>query len=515
MQSSEKTYIAIDLKSFYASVECMLLGLDPMTTNLVVADASRTEKTICLAVSPSLKAYGIPGRARLFEVVQKVREANSRRLSEAVKKRLIKRNEEGQYAFTGTSSNANELNADPTLELSYIIAQPRMKTYMEYSTKIYNIYLRYISPEDIHVYSIDEVIIDVTEYLPLYHLTAHELAMKIIRDILSSTGITATCGIGTNMYLAKVAMDIVGKHVPADKDGVRIAELDEYSYRKQLWTHTPLTDFWRVGPGTAKKLQAHGMYTMGDVARCSISDTPYWNEDLLYKLFGINAELLIDHAWGWEPTTIALVKAYKPETNSICSGQVLPCPYDYEKMKIIVREMADLMALDLVEKGLVTDQLTLTIGYDRESLEGDHYKGPVTEDRYGRKVPKHAHGTIHLGRQTSSTRILMEKTSELFERIINKDLLVRRLYLNADKVVTEASVLEKPQYEQMDLFTDYAALKAQREAEEEQLRQEKKLQKAMLDIKKKYGKNAILKGMNLQEGATTTTRNKSVGGHKA
>ena len=407
-----KTYIAIDLKSFYASVECRERNRDPLTTNLVVADPSRTEKTICLAVSPSLKAYGIPGRARLFEVIQKVREANNAR-----------RRNISDHHFTGTSDDSTKLGTDPTLQLDYIIAPPRMALYMEYSTRIYDIYLKYIAPEDIHIYSVDEVFMDVTSYLNIYHMTARELAMMMIRDVLKTTGITATAGIGTNLYLCKIAMDIVAKHIEPDKDGVRIAELDEMSYRRKLWSHKPITDFWRVGQGYTKKLAEYGLYTMGDVARCSVGKAnELYNEDLLYKLFGINAELLIDHAWGYEPCTIDQIKAYKPETNSICTGQVLHCPYDFDKTRLVVKEMTDLMALDLVDKGLVTDQIVLTIGYDIDNLTDParrkKYKGAVTTDRYGRKVPKHAHGTINLKRQTSSTQMLMDAVMELYDRCL-------------------------------------------------------------------------------------------------
>lgn len=489
---SEKTYLAIDLKSFYASVECADRGLDPMTTNLVVADESRTEKTICLAVSPSLKAYGIGGRARLFEVVQRVRDINKQRKLKC------------KGFLLGESYDDNELKMDGSLAVSYIVAPPRMAHYMEISSQIYNIYLRYIAPEDIHVYSIDEVFIDATGYLKTYDLTPRELAMKLIKDVLNETGITATAGIGTNMYLAKIAMDIVAKHIPADENGVRIAELDEMSYRKQLWGHRPLTDFWRVGHGYAKKLEAHYMFTMGDIAECSIR-----NEDLLYKLFGVNAELLIDHAWGWEPCTIADVKAYKPESNSISSGQVLQCPYSFEKGRLIVREMTDLLVLDLVDKGLVTDQMVLTVGYDHEGVPAN-YKGTVSTDRYGRKIPKSAHGSINLGKFTSSTKIILDKVTELYDSIVDKDLLVRRMYVVANHVITEQSA-QKEVYEQLDLFTDYEALEKQKA----QLAEEKELQKAMIKIKKKYGKNAILKGMNFEEGATTIQRNGQVGGHKA
>lgn len=502
-------YIAIDLKSFYASVECIERQLDPLTTNLVVADASRTEKTICLAVSPSLKSYGIPGRARLFEVVQRVKEVNMNRKCKAPGRQ-----------FTGSSYSAAELAEHPELEVSYIIAPPRMAFYLEYSTMIYNIYLKYIAPEDIHVYSIDEVFIDATHYLKTYKMTPKELASKMIWDVLDSTGITATAGIGTNLYLCKVAMDIVAKHATPDKHGVRIAELDEISYRKILWDHRPLTDFWRVGHGYQKKLEAAGLFTMGDIARCSLGgDNEYHNEDLLYDMFGVNAELLIDHAWGWEPTTIDLIKSYKPETNSICSGQVLHCPYDTEKGKLVVREMTDLLVLDLVDKKLVTDQMVLTVGYDIGNLADpkikNGYKGEVTTDHYGRKIPKHAHGTANLGRKTSSTQIIMDAVLDLYDRIINPKLLIRRVTVAANHLVDEAQARETEQFEQLDLFTDYAALERERKDEEEKLSKERKLQEAMLSVKKKYGKNAILKGMNLQEGATARDRNRQIGGHKA
>lgn len=504
-----KTYIAIDLKSFYASVECRERNRDPLTTNLVVADPSRTEKTICLAVSPSLKAYGIPGRARLFEVVQKVREVNN-----------IRRRNIPDHHFTGASDDSTKLGTDPTLQLDYIIAPPRMALYMEYSTWIYDIYLKYIAPEDIHIYSVDEVFMDVTGYLNTYHMTARELAMMMIRDVLKTTGITATAGIGTNLYLCKIAMDIVAKHIEPDEDGVRIAELDEMAYRRKLWSHKPITDFWRVGQGYAKKLAEYGLYTMGDVARCSVGKAnELYNEDLLYKLFGINAELLIDHAWGYEPCTMDQIKAYKPETNSICTGQVLHCPYDFDKTRLVVKEMTDLMALDLVDKGLVTDQIVLTIGYDIDNLTDParrkKYKGAVTTDRYGRKVPKHAHGTINLKRQTSSTQMLMDAVMELYDRIVDKDLLIRRINITANKLVDEHTVTNDDAYEQLDFFTDYEAVKKQREKEEADLERERHMQEAMLNIKKKYGKNAILKGMNLQEGATAKDRNAQIGGHKA
>lgn len=509
MPQENHSYISIDLKSFYASVECVERGLNPLTTNLVVADAARTEKTICLAVSPSLKAYGISGRARLFEVVQKIREVNA-----------LRQYQTPDHRFTGSSYDDTELKSSPALSVSYLTAPPRMALYMEYSTRIYQIYLNYVAPEDIHVYSIDEVFMDVTHYLDTYRLTPRELAGRIIRDILQATGITAAAGIGTNLYLSKVAMDIMAKHVKPDEDGVRIAELDEMTYRKLLWNHRPLTDFWRVGRGYAKKLEENGMYTMGDVARCSAgASSDYYNEDLLYRLFGINAELLIDHAWGWEPCTLADVKAYRPETNSIGSGQVLQCPYSFEKGKLIVREMTDLLVLDLVDKGLVTDQIVLTVGYDIENMTNPeirkHYRGPVTTDAYGRKVPKHAHGTANLERPTSSTKLITDTAMELYDRIVDKKLLVRRVYITANHVIGENTVKEKNTYEQLDLFTDYEALHKQRADEDAALKREKKMQQAMLDIKKKFGKNAILKGMNLEDGAMTLERNRQIGGHKA
>jgi len=506
----DNTYIAIDLKSFYASVECVERGLDPMTTNLVVADTSRTEKTICLAVSPSLKSYGIPGRARLFEVVQKVKEANAKRQKRAP-----------GHTFTGSSYNSTELKFSPELSLDYIIATPQMAHYIECSTRIYNLYLKYIAPEDIHIYSIDEVFMDATHYLRNCKLSAREFAMLLILDVLDSTGITATAGIGTNLYLSKIAMDIGAKHIPADKNGVRIAELDEMSYRRSLWTHRPLTDFWRVGRGYAKKLEEHRLYTMGDVARCSIGKpNDYHNEALLYKLFGVNAELLIDHAWGWEPCTIADIKAYKPSTNSIGSGQVLHSPYSFDKAKLIVREMTDLLVLDLVDKGLVTDQLVLTIGYDIENLKDPerrkNYHGAVTKDHYGRgDVPKHAHGTANLGKHTSSTKLILEAVSNLFDRIVDKNLLARRVNITANHVIPESSVAKTAAFEQLDLFTDYKAVQAKKVEEAAELESEKKIQQAILNIKKKYGKNVILKGTSLEDGATTIDRNNQIGGHKA
>lgn len=505
----DRIYIAVDLKSFYASVECRERGLDPMNTNLVVADASRTEKTICLAVSPSLKAYGIPGRARLFEVVQKVKEANAARKYKAPDRQ-----------FTGSSVFDDELKENPALAIDYIAAPPRMSHYIEWSTRIYHIYLKHVAPEDIHVYSIDEVFMDVTSYLQARGMTAHEFAGNVIRDVYAATGITATAGIGTNLYLCKVAMDIVAKHIDPDADGTLIAELDETSYRRMLWSHRPLTDFWRVGPGYARKLEENGLFTMGDIARCSIGKPgDFYNEDLLYRLFGVNAELLIDHAWGYEPCTIADVKAYKPASSCIGSGQVLHCPYTFEQTRLVVMEMTDMLVLDLVDKGLVTDQLVLSVGYDIENLTDPErsrkYKGPVTIDHYGRRVPKHAHGTANLKRQTSSSKIIIDAVMELFDRIVDPNLLVRRLNVTANRVVEESGIREEVHYEQLDLFTDYAAQAQKREEEEEALQREKRIQHAVLDIKKKYGKNAILKGMNLQEGATALERNNQIGGHKA
>ena len=496
-------YIAIDLKSFYASVECVERGLDTLTTNLVVADAGRTEKTICLAVSPSLKAYGIPGRARLFEVVQRVQEVNRERLQKLPQKR-----------FEGSSYFSDER------AVTYVTAPPRMALYMKYSTKIYNVYLKYIAPEDIHVYSIDEVFMDATHYLNTYHMTAKELASKMILDVMKETKITATAGIGTNLYLCKVAMDIMAKHATPDEHGVRMAELDVMSYRKLLWNHRPLTDFWRVGRGYRKKLEEAGLFTMGDIARCSNGgDRDYYNEELLYKIFGINAELLIDHAWGYEPVTIADIKGYKPEMNSIGSGQVLHCPYDVSQARIIVREMTDALVLDLVEKKLVTDQLVLDVGYDIENLTNPErrkkYRGEVKADRYGRLVPKHAHGTINLEKKTSSTTEIMEAVLDLYERIVDADLLVRRIYVTANRVVDEQTVSEEPQFTQMDLFTDYQAAEKEQKAEQEKREKERRLQEAMLSVKKKYGKNAMLKGTNLQEGATMKERNNQIGGHHA
>lgn len=503
----DRTYICCDLKSFYASVECVERGLDPMTTNLVVADKSRTEKTICLAVSPPLKAYGISGRARLFEVVQRVQEVNAQRLREAPGR-----------AFTGSSWNDPELRERLDLALDYIVAPPRMAHYIEWSTRIYSVYLKYLAPEDIYPYSIDEVFMDVTNYLDTYKLTPRELARKIILDVLETTGITATAGMGTNLYLSKVAMDIVSKHIHPDQDGVRIAKLDERTYRRLLWEHRPLKDFWRVGPGYARKLEANGLYTMGDIARCSIGkETDYYNEELLYKLFGVNAEILIDHAWGWEPCTIADVKAYKPENKSIVSGQVLQCPYVFEKARLVIREMADALALDLVDKGLATDQLVLTVGYDRENLtdpqRGKNYKGRVSTDRYGRKIPEHATGTINLGKYSSSTSGIIKAALELYDRIADRELLVRRLSISANHLISEADIPKQSEAEQIDLFTDYTAKREQEEKERAALARERKVQETMLGIKKRFGKNAILKGVDLEEGATARDRNKQIGGH--
>ena len=484
----EKSYIAIDLKAFYGSVECVERGLDPLTTNLVVADESRTQKTICLSVTPSLKKYGLSGRARLFEVIQKVKAANAKRLNYA----------DGRV-FSGSSHNDIELNQNSNLEISYIVASPRMAHYVEYSTRIYNIYLKYIAPEDIHVYSIDEVFIDVTGYLNTYGMTAHELAMKMIKDVLSETGITATAGIGTNLYLAKIAMDIVAKHVEPDENGVRIAQLDEMSYRRLLWNHRPLTDFWRVGRGYLKKLEKIGLMTMGDIACCSIGKkTDYYNEDLLYKMFGINAELLIDHAWGYEPCGMEQIKSYKPSTNSISEGQVLTCPYPNDKAKLIVREMAEILMFRLTEKKLVAESITLEIGYDRENVDKGGYRGLTQTDRYGRIIPKAAHGTVRFDAPTNLGSTLINESAELFERITDPALTVRRITINANKVTPDEG------FYQVDFFTDT-----------KKLEKEKKLQQAMLGIKNKYGKNAVLKASSYEEGATMRQRNAQIGGHSA
>ncbi|MCM1439751.1 MAG: DNA methylase [Roseburia sp.] len=494
-----KQYIAIDLKSFYASVECKERGLDPITTNLVVADKDRTEKTICLAVSPSLKSYGIAGRARLFEVVQQVNKVNLARLHNSPNRK-----------FVGESYDDNELKSNRALKLGYITAPPRMALYMEYSTRIYEIYKSFVAPEDIHVYSIDEVFIDATWYLRNNGLTARAFVSNIIKEVLNKTGITATAGIGTNLYLCKVAMDIVAKHIQPNSDGVRIAELNEMSYRHLLWDHKPITDFWRVGHGYANKLEEYGMYTMGDVARCSVTD-----ENLLYKLFGINAELLIDHAWGWEPCTIADIKSYKPTENSISSGQVLQMPYTYEKGMMIVREMTDLLVLDLVEKRLVTNQIVLTIGYDIENLTNpkinDCYDGEIVTDHYGRKVPKSAHGSINLKRYNSSTRLITDAVIELYERIVDKNLLIRRVYVVANHVISESEIQEQP--EQLNLFTNFEELE-ETAKENAALEKERKIQDTVLSVHKKYGKNALIKGRDLEFGATAIERNNQIGGHK-
>lgn len=499
----ERIYIAFDLKSFYASVECRERGLDPMDTNLVVADESRTDKTICLAVTPPLKSCGISGRGRLFEVKQRVIEVNSERRYRAP-----------QHKLSGSSYLFSELQANPSLAIDFIIAPPRMACYMEYSTRIYTIYMKYAAPEDIVVYSIDEVFIDVTDYLDAFQLSPHMLAMKIIQDILSETGITATAGIGTNLFLCKVAMDIVAKHIPPDKNGVRIAELNEMSYRQMLWSHQPLTDFWRVGHGYARKLKEHGMFTMGDVALCSVA-----HEELLYTLFGKNAELLIDHAWGWEPCTIKDIKAYRPTSQSLGSSQVLPCPYSAEKARLVLREMVDQLVLDLADKKLITDQLVLTVGYDIENLavpqRCSNYQGPVVLDSYGRQIPRHAHGTASLSCHTASSKELIRAASDLFDRIVNPILLIRRLSITANHTVPERSVSTPILYEQMNLFIDYAALEKRRKKKQAELERDKKLQQAILTIKKKYGRNAILRGMSLEEGATARERNKQIGGHKA
>ena len=506
---SEKMYIAIDLKSFYASVECRERGLDPMQTNLVVADESRTTKTICLAVSPSLKAFGIPGRARLFEVVKRVEEINVQRRAKNAGK-----------DFVGQSCMAPELEANPGLELSYIAAPPRMALYMSYSTKIYDIYLRYIAPEDIHVYSVDEVFIDVTSYLHIYGMTARELARNMMAAVYEETGITATAGVGTNLYLAKIAMDIMAKHIEPEKSGARIAQLDEMSYRRQLWSHRPISDFWRVGKGISRKLEENGIYTMGDVARCSVGGPrDFYNEDLLYRLFGVNAELLIDHAWGWEPCTMEYIKAYKPQTNSISTGQVLTCPYTAEKARVIVQEMTDALAIDLLDKGVVTDQIVLTVGYDVENLTDSNrkkeYTGEVVIDRYGRKIPKHAHGTANLDRKTSVASVLLEATLDLYDRIINKKLLIRRITLVANRLVETDIQDHQETYEQLSLFENGETEQKSACQKTRDVEKEKKMQQAVLDIKKKYGKNAVLRGTSFQEGATARSRNSQIGGHKA
>ncbi len=503
----QKQYVCIDLKSFFASVECVDRGLDPMTTNLVVADLRRTEKTICLAVTPPLKAHGISGRARLFEVIERLKNVNAGRQRKAPGGTL-----------TGSSTDDRKLKADPTLAVDYIVAPPRMAHYIDTSTQIYDVYLKHVAPEDIHVYSIDEVFIDLTAYLGPSGKTAREFTSMLIADVMKTTGITAAAGIGTNLYLAKIAMDIEAKHAQPDENGVRIAELDEMTYRQKLWNHRPLTDFWRVGAGYASKLEQYRIYTMGDIARCSLGRPgDFYSEDLLYKLFGVNAELLIDHAWGWEPCTIADIRAYKPESNSIGSGQVLQVPYNFEQAKLVVREMTDLLVLDLVDKHLVTDQMVLTIGYDIENMQGkNEYRGEITVDRYGRKTPKQAHGSTNLARQTSSTRLITEAVMELYDRIVDPDLLIRRINLTACKVVDESDIRPVGTVgEQLDLFTDHEELERRQAEELAALKKERHVQKAVLELKKRYGKNIILKGMNLEEDATARDRNAQIGGHKA
>lgn len=505
MKQQKSIYISIDLKSFYASVECLERKLDPLTTNLVVADASRTEKTICLAVSPSLKQYGISGRARLFEVIQKVKEVNVER-QHVIKKRK----------FQGESYDDIELKHNPYLELTYIVAPPRMAFYMEYSTRIYEIYLKYIAPEDIHVYSIDEVFIDVTHYLKTYQMTPRELAKAMILDIYKETGITATAGIGTNLYLCKVAMDIVAKRIKPDQDGVRIAQLNEMRYRKYLWNHTPITDFWRIGQGYAKRLEQIGLFTMGDIAKCSVGKpTDYYNEELLYRMFGVNAELLIDHAWGYEPCTMEDVKRYRPENTSVGTGQVLSCPYSFDKARLVLKEMIDGLSLRLVDKGLVTDQIVIMVGYDVENVLKSHYKGTVVIDRYGRKIPKHARGTVSLGRQTSSSKLMTQAVLKWFDEHIDQSLSIKRMNMSANRVVDESVLKDKEVVHQLDLFTDYETFEEQEEKQKIDLEKEKNLQRATLALKKKYGKNAVLKGMNFEEGSTAKERNETIGGHKA
>ena len=506
MPKQKRRYcIAIDLKSYFASVECVERGLDPLTTNLVVADLSRTEKTICLAVSPSLKAYGISGRARLFEVVERVKQVNAER----------QRNAPGRQ-FVGKSYLDPELKANPALALDYIVAPPRMGKYRQLSTEIYRVYLKYIAPEDIHVYSIDEVMMDVTNYLEIYHMTAHELAMAMILDVLKTTGITATAGIGSNLYLCKIAMDVMAKHCKPDENGVRIAELDELSYRRQLWEHRPLTDFWRVGRGYAKKLEAVGLYTMGDIAHCSIgSADEYYNEDLLYKLFGVAAELLIDHAWGCEPCRMSDIKAYVPETKSVCSGQVLHSPYPFDKARLIVREVAEAVAMDLLEKGLVTDLLTLTVGYDIENVTSGAYRGEVTRDAYGRAVPKHAHGTARLPAKTSSARGIVNALLALYDEKVEPSLTIRRITVTVDRLEREDMVkAASAPLKQLSLFEDAAAQEAKEQAERDRQHRERKIQEAMLGIKQKYGRNAILSGASYLDGATGRERGEQIGGHR-
>lgn len=504
MKDKERTYIAIDLKSFYASVECRERNLDPLDTNLVVADEGRTDKTICLAVTPSLKSFGIPGRARLFQVRQKVKEINS-----------LRRYKADNRMFAGRSCQYRKLQQNKNLELDFLIAPPRMALYLEYSTRIYAIYMKYVSPEDMIVYSVDEVFMDVTNYLGTYRISPQELAMRIILDVLKDTGITATAGIGSNLYLCKVAMDVMAKHIPADENGVRIARLDEMTYRQKLWSHRPITDFWRVGPGYAKKLMCYGIFTMGDVARCSEQD-----EDLLYRLFGKNAELLIDHAWGYEPCLVSDIKAYAPKSSSISNGQVLQYAYDADRAGIVLKEMADSLSLDLVEKGLVTDQLVLTVGYDTGNLldpvRKAAYQGEIVLDRYGRKIPRHAHGTINLGEPTSSTRLMVAAAAELYGKIIDENLLIRRITLAANHVIREFEIpVQEEEMQQLDLFQDYAGDKSERKHQDTRLEKERRLQEAAVAIRHRFGKNALIKGMNLQEGATGMSRNRQIGGHKA
>ena len=497
MAEKIRQYVAIDAKSFYASVECVERHLNPLTTNLVVADESRTEKTICLAVSPSLKAHGIPGRARLFEVIQRVKAVNQERLNAGIRSGAIRRDPETRkYQFSASSFDAEAIEKDPTLEISYIVAPPRMRLYEEYSSQIYATYLKYVSSEDVIVYSIDEVFIDVTDYLRTYGMTAHELTMTMVRDVLYNTGVTATAGIGTNLFLAKVAMDIEAKKSKPDKDGVRIAALDEMSFREKLWTHQPQTDFWRIGKGISQKLEAMQLFTLGDVARASLN--PYC-EDRLYKTFGVNAELIIDHAWGWEPVTVEDIRQYRPSASSISSGQVLQCPYDFEKGRLIVREMTELLVLELVRKHVVTKQIVLDIGYDRESLEGERgrkYTGPVVMDPYGRKIPKAAHGTGNMDVYTSSTHVIMSAVLDVYDRVVHKDLLIRRVNVTACNLVSETEIPEeKP--EQPDMFTDYAALEREKQARQLAEEKERRLQNVTLAIQDRYEKNAVLKGMNL------------------
>ena len=512
---TSRQYAAIDAKSFYASVECVERHLNPLTTHLVVADESRTEKTICLAVSPALKAHKVPGRPRLFEVNQRIRQINRERLCAGIRSGALRIDpESGEYRFCGASFDAEALADDPSLELSCIVAPPRMRLYEEYSSRIYATYLKYVAPEDIIVYSIDEVFIDVTCYLQTYGMTAYELTMTMVRDVLYHTGITATAGIGTNLYLAKIAMDIVAKKATPDRDGVRIAELDETKYRELLWTHRPLTDFWRIGPGISAKLESMQLYTMGDVARASLIPLC---EERLYRAFGVNAELIIDHAWGWEPVTMDIIKQYKPSASSISSGQVLSCPYDFDKGRLIVREMTELLVLDLVRQHVVTKQMVLTIGYDRESLAGERgrrYRGPVIEDHYGRKVPKYAHGTGNLDRYTSSTRAVMKTVMALYDRVVDQNLLIRRVNIAACGLIPEEEI-PREREEQLDMFTDYEAADRERRARQAAEEKERRLQLVTLALQDKFGKNAMLKGMNLLEGGTTIERNGQIGGHKA